>query len=212
MDTVRNLDPRPWLWWTLAAVAGWAIGEFLFRVSGELVWGALLFRGAHVLGVGVAVLQGLVLHRHLAQAGWWILATGVAAVLSGIAVLAATADVLYIIRGIEVSSVASIALSVLGSGLLVGCSQWLILRRHVARAGWWIPVSGLSLVVGWLVGAIVLEYALAPPEPSGCVRSRRRPLERRRLRRHHRLHPGPTAPIPNPRPQRHPVRPTLTPR
>ena len=162
MDTVRNLDPRPWLWWTLAAVAGWAIGEFLFRVSGELVWGALLFRGAHVLGVGVAVLQGLVLHRHLAQAGWWILATGVAAVLGGIAVLAATADVLYITRGIEVSSVASIALSVLGSGLLVGCSQWLILRRHVARAGWWIPVSGLSLVVGWLVGAMVVEYALAP--------------------------------------------------
>lgn len=162
MDATREVGPKLWLWWTLAAVAGLAVGEFLFRASGEFVWGALLFRGAHVLGVGVAVLQALVLRRHLPRAAWWILATGVAAVLGGIAVLAALADVPYLTRGIEVPSIAFIVSSVLASGLLVGASQWLILRRHVARAAWWVPASGLSLTLGWLVGATVAEFALDP--------------------------------------------------
>ena len=159
-DTAGDTAPKLWLWWTLAAVAGWAIGEFFFRVFGELVWAALLFRGAHVLGVGVAMLQALVLRRHLAQAAWWILATGVTAVLGGIAILTASSNVPYITRGIETPLIATILVSVLGSGLLVGASQWLILRRHVARAGWWVPVSGFSLVIGWLVGALVVQFTL----------------------------------------------------
>ncbi len=162
MDATSEIGPRLWLWWTLATVAGWAVGEFFFRASGEFVWAAILFRGAHVLGVGGAVLQALVLRRHLPRAAWWVLATGVAAVLGGIAVLAAIVDVPYLTRGFEVPSIALILLSVLASGLLVGAFQWLILRRHVARAGWWVPASGLSLTLGWLVGAVVVEIALDP--------------------------------------------------
>ena len=57
-DTSQDVDPKLWLGWTLATIAGWAMGEFIYRVFGELLWGAVLFRGTHVLGVGVAVLQG----------------------------------------------------------------------------------------------------------------------------------------------------------
>ena len=61
----------------------------------------------------------------------------------------------------------SIALAVFAAGLLVGTAQWLILRRIVQRAGWWIPVSGLGQILGWFVGAfvgsIVVEHVLGSP-------------------------------------------------
>ena len=34
---------------------------------------------------------------------------------------------------------------------MVGVLQWLVLRRQMARAGWWVVAS----VVGWLVGWLV---------------------------------------------------------
>ena len=33
-------------------------------------------------------------------------------------------------------------------GILTGVLQWLVLRRQVARAGWWV----LATTVGWVVG------------------------------------------------------------
>ena len=35
---------------------------------------------------------------------------------------------------------------------LIGITQWIILRRQVSRAGWWV----LTIPVGWAVGLVVL--------------------------------------------------------
>ena len=46
---------------------------------------------------------------------------------------------------------------VLGVGdvLGVGVLQWLVLRRHVARAGWWVVASTVGWAVGWAVVFVV---------------------------------------------------------
>ena len=56
---------------------------------------------------------------------------------------------------IDAGFLTSIALTIVAGGFLVGIAQWLILRRIVDRAGWWIPVSGLGLIVAWSLGALV---------------------------------------------------------
>jgi len=38
------------------------------------------------------------------------------------------------------------------TGALIGIAQWIVLRRHVSRAGWWVLASALGgLVAGFLI-------------------------------------------------------------
>ena len=169
MRNVLALSHRPsgfrsWLTWVAAVTAGWVIGwtvgELVARISADAIWVAFLIQGGNSVGIGVAALQALALRRHLEQAATWILATGVAAVVADVIGSLATGAVYNRIGQIEGGYLWSLALSVLAAGLLVGFAQWLILRRLVARAGWWIPVSGLGLIVGWFVGALVGTFVV----------------------------------------------------
>ena len=150
---------RSWLAWVGAVTAGWAIGwtfaEVVARVSADAIWVGHLFQGSHAVGVGTAVLQALVLRRRLEQAAAWVLATGVVAVGSELVGTLASGAVYNRTGEIEGGFLWAIALAVFAGGLLVGFAQWLILRRLVQRAGWWIPISGLGLISGWFVGALV---------------------------------------------------------
>ena len=49
--------------------------------------------------------------------------------------------------GGDVGWVAGVA----AGGTVLGVLQWLVLRRQVARAGWWV----LASTVGWIVGGLV---------------------------------------------------------
>jgi predicted Ser/Thr protein kinase len=42
-------------------------------------------------------------------------------------------------------------------GLMTGVAQWLVLRRHMSNAGWWVPAS----VIGWAVAGSV-RWSQAP--------------------------------------------------
>ena len=44
------------------------------------------------------------------------------------------------------------------SGTLAGVLQWLLLRRHIRRAGWWVLVSA----AGWIGGAAARFRRQAP--------------------------------------------------
>ncbi len=39
----------------------------------------------------------------------------------------------------------------LGIGLIIGFTQWLVLRRYVSQAGWWILVTALGWGIGWSI-------------------------------------------------------------
>lgn len=155
---------RSWLAWVAAATAGWVLGwtvvEVVARVSADAIWVAYLLQGSRAVGIGTAVLQALVLRRRLEQAAAWVLATGVAAVVAEFIGTLAIGAVYNRTGEIDGGYLWSIMLAVFAAGLLVGFAQWLILRRVVARAGWWIPVSGLGLILGWFVGALVGAFVV----------------------------------------------------
>ncbi|MGB3642135.1 MAG: hypothetical protein WBA39_31835 [Rivularia sp. (in: cyanobacteria)] len=61
----------------------------------------------------------------------WILATGIGGAFIGY--IAAPTDFFW---------------ELIGSGFVVGIAQWIMLRRYINSAIWWIPASGF----GWILG------------------------------------------------------------
>jgi hypothetical protein len=37
-----------------------------------------------------------------------------------------------------------------GIGISIGFGQWLLLRKHIYDAGWWIPISAGTVAIAWL--------------------------------------------------------------
>jgi len=128
---VLSFDWILWFQWIMATAWGWILGS-------------LLFAGIYLAaaGVTVAVFQWVILRSHLRGAWRWLPASIIGwGVGTGLA---------FALGQLEPSFVTG---SLLGSA--VGLAQWLILRREVRWAGWWIAIS----VVGWSTG---MSMALAP--------------------------------------------------
>jgi hypothetical protein len=162
---------RFWLLWVLASTVGWAVGWAV----GNAVFNAVVGRGsavrvavvlAVVLAVGLAVggavagvAQWLLLRRQVRRADWWILASTAGSSTAGWAVGWAVGDAVFnavvgaMGSAVRVEVVLAVGEAVAGAvaGAVVGAAQWLILRRQVRRAGWWI----LASTAGWAVGGAV---------------------------------------------------------
>ena len=117
---------------------------FIFHIElGE----PLPFLGFRIVpGVVTGILQRLVLNQRVSVAKWWIL-TNVAAwagiFLIGFEGLSGSFESF----GTFLSWIWIIALG----GALTSTIQWLLLRRQVPRAGWWVLVS----TVGWALSVTV---------------------------------------------------------
>lgn len=142
-----------WLQWLVVTSLGWVLGGFLLP---ELA----LFS----VGLVIGILQWVVLRQYLRQSGWWILSSAVG--------WAAGWAIIISVVPPEVDILSEPLL-----GTVIGTLQWLVLRRQLRQAGWWIVVSALSwtvaltgltgqLLVGAVVGAvtgITLELLLRYP-------------------------------------------------
>jgi len=137
-----------WLWWVVASSAGWIVGSPLGKAvaaSGDLV----VPRHHDAVGVAAAVivlgvLQWMVLRRNVPQAAWWMLAN-----------IAAVAAALVFAM---VVVAADMGLVVAAGGTVLGVLQWLVLRRQVSQAGWWV----LASTVGWVGGGFVSGISDTP--------------------------------------------------
>ena len=165
---------RPvWAAWVLANVAGEVVGFGAAGTAMALAGGAVeQATGPAALGVGVllVVLAGVVEGSAAGYAQWRVLrrvlpglraaswtaasvAGGTLAWGAGMAIGTTAADLL----GPEsVSPSARLMVSggaVIGlvAGALLSVTQWLVLRRHALRAGWWVPAHA----AGWAVGMVV---------------------------------------------------------
>jgi len=136
------------------------VAEVLYRTLVEEIPFTSLLRGGIGVGVFMAVFQALALRRHLGRPVRWILASGVVAVLASPVEASALANV-YTAYGPGAAFAASMALTSLAVGLLAGTLQWLVLRRHVNRAAWWIPASALAMVAGMPVTGVTAAVALS---------------------------------------------------
>lgn len=55
------------------------------------------------------------------------------------------------------------------AGLLVGAAQWLVLRKHLARARWWLLANAVGWMLALFVGTILAVIAGSAVGQSGNV-------------------------------------------
>ena len=137
-----------WLWWVLASMVGWAVGGpagVSVGSSGSLILtGYLAVAGG---GIVAGTLQSMVLRRQVRESSWWVLVSHIKA--SGVA--GAVTSVVGIVVDSDVGWIVGIGLF----GTVLGSLQWVVLRRHVTGAGWWVVASTLGWVLGGPATAVV---------------------------------------------------------
>jgi hypothetical protein len=175
-DWFNGPRSRPWparlvVWcaWLAATTVGWMVGSVLVLLIQMWTTGAAdafvhTAVGSAVLGgmvgLGIGVAQSLVLRRELMGARSWI-AVNIVTWAAAWAVGQAIADALfddYALLGLIPGGVLL--------AVLVGLGEWLLLRRYVERASWWLIPS----IVAWagagtiamFGGAGLLAIDLAP--------------------------------------------------
>lgn len=139
------------LWWVFATALGWVVGFAVCEALKDFV--ESFNADGVVIGVAVGILQWLVLRRRINRAGWWILAS-----IIGFAVGKFGGDAI----AQAVSGPVGFGLSGAAIGASLGMAQWVVLRRHVAQAGWWVLASALAWAVGWAIINAVDEAASGP--------------------------------------------------
>ena len=144
-----------WLNWVLVNALGFAISvapvfivpivnEAMGATRGRDTVEATLSVLSPLLGVLIAIsvgmLQWFVLRRYVRWANQWWLATSIGWIVGGF--LASYAA--FAVLGARPSTLSFNAVTAPVSAAVVGTIQWLVLRRHVRRAGWWPPASIVS--------------------------------------------------------------------
>lgn len=98
-----------------------------------------------IVGFVTGLLQYGLLRRYLPHMGWWVLATTGGWLLGGFLILISGWLNIWPYESFDLD------LAFIVMGLSIGVGQWLLLRRHLPRAGWWVGAN----VVGWgLLGLI----------------------------------------------------------
>ena len=128
---------------TLCYGAGFPLG---FALGGTLLWGWM------VAGIGLGVLQWVLLIHLLPRPGWFALSGGAGLVL-GVGGGFLVGSSIFQAWGLAPAFGAIGALI----GLSVGVTQWLALRQQVAKSIWWIPANILGYTAGLLAGWQVPE-------------------------------------------------------
>ena len=167
-----------WFGWLIASVAGallgWIIGwQASFIVPGGVSTLVLGF----TMGLLLGAMQWLVLRAHIKGSGWWVFVSALGwAVGFSIGVeLALRLGLTDVLFGLVVG---------IFTGITLGIFQWIILRRQVPNAGWWVPASTFAWtssllyyrpgitgvgafygILSGLVTATVLLWLLYRPEP-----------------------------------------------
>jgi hypothetical protein len=176
----------PWTFWGRWVVAN-ALAEMIGLGASLLLWGIFIFGlegrigpilaalivvlGSTLIeGSAVGLAQWSVLRERLPTLTWqrWLVATAIGACVAWtLGMVPSTAISMQTVATAEpppeLSDLLMYSLAA-GMGFVLGAilaaPQWWVLRRHLPRAGWWVPAN----MVAWAVGmpAIFLGMSLAP--------------------------------------------------
>ena len=172
MNTERtNIGTGFWLQWVLASMLGFAVGAAMGNavansippmVCTQSFSDSLIDRLTNfpciqpslglvliviILGLAGGFMQWLVLRRRIAGTGWWVPASTL-----GFPVALVMAE-----GAMRVGEIPSPILLGVLFGILSGILPWLVLRRQVARAGWWVPAHLLGSLVGGAMGIVAFH-------------------------------------------------------
>lgn len=127
--------------WLMATTVGWLLGRFIFP--------NLAF---FVIGIALGVLQWFVIQHKITNSWRWILATAIGWSLGSVIILFLIPTGMDFLAGVVV-------------GVTTGIAQWLILRREVYWAAWWIMIS----IVAWTTGMALLPGIMLTGVMAGVI-------------------------------------------
>lgn len=126
--------------------------------------GAAVLAGTLVEGVVVGTAQWLVLHRPFPTMNWraWVVATAIGAFIAWtLGMLPSTLLSASSETGGSAPTEPSTAVvyglaALLGlvAGAILATPQWVVLRRHVRRAAWWIPANAVAWAPGMVLAFV----------------------------------------------------------
>jgi len=138
---MRDQKPISFNWlvlfqWIMVTTVGWVLGTLLLPPI-DLA----------VSGIVIVLLQAIILQNYISRMRQWILASVVGWTTGWALTLATVPNDFSLLAGIVL-------------GAAAGVAQWLVLRREVQWAGWWIAIStlawaaGLGLTPGFLMSGV----------------------------------------------------------
>jgi hypothetical protein len=141
ISKILSFDWALLFFWIMATSLGWLLGN-------------LIFPGLAVItaGVLVGIFQWLVLQGRVHQPWRWVLATMAGWSIGYLAAFFGTPPELEILEGTII-------------GLSTGIAQWVILRREVYWAGWWVLFS----IMGWTTGLTLFPGILLTGTMAGAL-------------------------------------------
>src|SRR5271157_408633 len=144
-----------WLWWLFATLLGTIIGmaivfSGLTPLRNNSSQAAQAVRGFVIgaaFGATVGTAQWLVLRRYFDRAGWWALLTFIGWVAYW---ELNTMNLLVKAQGIAfIPDLLNLAIF----GVILGVLQWLLLRKKILSAGWWVPAN----IAGMMLASLVID-------------------------------------------------------
>jgi hypothetical protein len=151
-ENQMNTGRGYWLAWFLVSSMGYGMGAILgmsvawsFFPTGNAANGITL---GILMGATGGYFQWVVLRERIAGAGLWPVASALGLGLAISTLAIANISENYAMAGLLFASIIAV---------VSGIPQWLILRRKVLRAGWWL----LANLLGSLVGAIGIVMGAA---------------------------------------------------
>ena len=125
----------------MATSVGWVLGRLLLPNLALVT-----------VGLAIGILQWFLLQRRFKKAWQWILATAVGWTAGSVITYVAIPQGMDFLAGLLI-------------GLSTGSAQWLILRREVHWAGWWIAIN----VIAWTTGLAFLPGLISTGAMVGLI-------------------------------------------
>lgn len=141
ISKILSFDWTLLFFWIVATTLGWLVG-------------GLILTGLTIItsGVSVGILQGLVLQGHIRRPWHWVIATTAGWTVGYIIMFFGIPRELEILDGVTI-------------GLTTGVAQWVVLRRELQWAGWWVIFS----VVGWITGLTLFPGVMLTGTMAGAL-------------------------------------------
>jgi hypothetical protein len=123
------------------------VGDFIYvdgvrRITEDYL---SMYTFVPIVGLLTGLLQYGLLRRYLPRMGWWVLATAGGWLVGVLLIVISGRLNFWTYESFDID------LAFIVLGLSIGLGQWLLLRRRLPRAGWWVGAT----VVGWgLLGLI----------------------------------------------------------
>ena len=151
----------PWRLWTGLTSLGLGLGiplGFVLGVPAEIILGMMLVVPAIglVAGASLGASQAVILRARHARGLAWIFATALGMAF-GLTAGTVSIELFGLQRGNPMDEALSMVVLGLAVGASVGLPQWLVLRRRMTQAGWWLAASIAGTAVAFLGGGLTAQ-------------------------------------------------------